>query len=178
MRELKEVFQEQLKSIHDLAIEYKLVYGAPRFCAAPQLRKFFKISRWSWDYLPIYHFEFRFKVKENEQYRLCLIHVSDSGFYDKPENVNQDRVNLNKFLPPKNSESYLYVLYCHTDLPVIKRNELSVDNENSEHISNDENVYFGKRYPISELRNKETILRIRQDFSIQLKRINHLIFSE
>jgi hypothetical protein len=133
-----------MSSIQKLAGEYKLIYGAPKFCSTPQLKSFFKLSRWSWDYLPIYHFEFRFKI--SDEFHLCVVHVSDSGFYENIDPTNKDRLNIDKFKSAEKSKSFIYLLYCHKDLSNELRNKLSLDKAQNEHIDTNETPYYGKRY--------------------------------
>lgn len=104
---------------HQLDIPYR--GGWTGFSGAQPREGKGSLQNWSWDWLGMYHYEFRFDLRagnhrridipENEYVTLCARVINDTGFYEVSED-NPNVANTESFLPaPEAQTKVVFLLF-------------------------------------------------------------------
>lgn len=109
-----------------------------------------KLNRYSWDWLPMYLYEFHFGLKEvhSNEIHFSLILQSDTGFHDS--NL-RDRLDLENFSEADNCKSRLILVAAkNVDWGCPIQNLLKEMNRNKEifEFKDNESIWFGKAYDL------------------------------
>jgi hypothetical protein len=140
------LYQTRLKDVVKYVLDkYNLNFeaGYVKFSTPSKDGKGVKLENWSWDWLPMYLYQFSaqpFKRNGN-QYFFHLFHQADTGFYDVFEDTRDSkRLRVADFGPvqnaktrlffvlSKNDESWPYAKILHNNFSAAKHNDLIAGN--------------------------------------------------
>ncbi|PQJ79314.1 hypothetical protein [Polaribacter porphyrae] len=148
--------------------------GCPRFSSTVPRKGKRVLSRWSWDWLNMYFYEFHFGTQEknNDKITMSVIIQSDTGYYDgKTSNSQEDRLNLDNFKPVELSNSRIIFIFELNGNWTIDDSFLKKDISNNvrEWIS-ESKEFYGVAYNLSEFYNNVAIDEKVEELNILIKK--------
>jgi hypothetical protein len=166
------LYQTRVKDVVKYIMDnYQLTYaGGYQKFSANNLRKSksAKLSNYTWDWLPMYMYQFTAKAfeKDSDDYCFHIYHVSDSGYFDQfgPE-LGPDRLNVTAFGPVEDAKTRLFFVLSRNDVngwPYSKILKNHLTSNASEAIEDD---WIAKPYDMHKFFNEETTDEIMKDFN-------------
>jgi hypothetical protein len=124
------------------------------------------LTNWSWDWLNMYCYDFRFEGKETKNpTQFSVILKNDSGFYEANQENTIHRLDIENFKVVEDSKTELILVAGALNKPFDTLNESTKANEGS---SEDKTIVF-RNYEIEKFFNEEDALKQLQDFSAYCK---------
>lgn len=91
---------------------FKFISGNPWFSDGLPRRKSVSLKRWSWDWLPMYYYDFYF---ERDDLQLGVVIQSDTGFFDGVGSKKNDKLHLEQFAAPDKSDTRIILALSNGD---------------------------------------------------------------
>ena len=166
------LYQTRVKDIVRYIMDnYQLTYagGYQKFSASnPRNGKSAKLNNYTWDWLPMYMYQFTAKEfkKDSDEYCFHVYHVADSGYFDQfgPER-GPDRLNITAFGPVASSKTRLFFVLSRNDVkgwPYSKvlKNHLTANSI----VEISEGDWIAKSFDIQKFFNEESAIDMMKDF--------------
>lgn len=96
-----------MKYIDSLLLGHNYTSGHTQFSKIAADRTRALLSKWAWDWLPMYNYEFHFGVSIETNVSFSIIVVADTGFYDTEQ---KEKLNIDHFGDIEQSISK--VIFC------------------------------------------------------------------
>lgn len=133
--------------------------GYPRWYNNPPNRGAGKLSNSSWDWLSMYSYEFKFRLKA-ENYYFSVLHIADSGcWYPDYDSIDTDETS--SFESSEKARTYLFFFYGKEKN---RDNDIEYVTEEGNIFNEDESFFYSKsperfikRYSLSAFKTIEKI---------------------
>lgn len=159
-----------IKEIDSIIEGHGYTSGHTQFSNIAKDNKLARLNKWTWDWLPMYNYEFHFGVNTEKNVSFSIIVIADTGFYDTSM---KDKLDIDHFGDIEQSVSK--VVFCigknkwfrntkskeDLDFEAIYSNNL---NEYNHGIINKSKYIYAYSYNLNTFLSKEDIKTNLKDF--------------
>lgn len=143
---------------------YAFMGGFSKFSShAPEGSRMKDLSRWSWDWLSMYEYEFFFGTKN--EITFSVLHQADTGFYD---HKLSNRTQVEEFSPAENCDTRLILCVCKGQGEHPWTNMLKRDlNKSKEKVTLEDSGtnWTGKSYSMHHFLDQQTTISALENFT-------------
>lgn len=158
-----------MKYIDSILLGHNYTSGHTQFSNIATDKTRALLSKWAWDWLPMYNYEFHFGVSVETNVSFSIIVVADTGFYDTAQ---KEKLNIDHF--GKIEQSITKVIFCvgknnwfkNTGTPEDQAFEKIYSNNCDEYngIVNTSKYIYAHSYNLNTFLTKENIKTNLEDF--------------
>ncbi len=165
------LYQTRIKDIIVFVMDkYSLGFeaGYSKFSNLTSDGKKVVLTNWSWDWLPMYLYQFSAKMfeKNGDKYFFHIFHQADTGFYDKfGESRDETRLKITEFGSAEEARTRLFFVLGKNNGDSPYTNLLADNLGKSTHdlIKND--TWLAMPYGLAEFYDEECTIEVIKDFS-------------